>query len=92
MVRIIDADALPITFDGNHEYVEKSDIDDAPTVDAIPIDFINNRIIHLQMRMAAYCYPPDPDYEEGTDPLFNEIFVLQRLVRMWEMHNNEETD
>ncbi len=37
MTRLIDADALRMTFEGKHEYVEKSDIDDAPTVDAIPV-------------------------------------------------------
>lgn len=42
MERLINADALPITFDGNHEYVEKSDIDDAPTVDAIPVEYIES--------------------------------------------------
>lgn len=36
-MRLIDADALPIKFDGHTVSVWKNDIDNAPTVDAVPV-------------------------------------------------------
>lgn len=36
-MRLIDADALPIKFDGHIVSVWKNDIDNAPTVDAVPV-------------------------------------------------------
>lgn len=36
-MRLIDADALPIKFDGHIVSVWKNDIDNAPTVDAEPV-------------------------------------------------------
>lgn len=36
-MRLIDADALPIKFDGHTVAVWKNDIDNAPTVDAVEV-------------------------------------------------------
>lgn len=36
-MRLIDADTLPIKFDGHTVSVWKNDIDNAPTIDAVPV-------------------------------------------------------
>lgn len=41
-MRLIDADKLPISFDGHTVSVWKNDIDNAPTVEAIPVEWIKN--------------------------------------------------
>lgn len=40
MSRLIDVDRLPIKYDGHTVSVWKCDIDNAPTVEAIPIEWI----------------------------------------------------
>lgn len=69
MTRIIDADTLRITFDGNHEYVEKSDIDDAPEVEAIPVEYIRHWI-HALNRVRS-------------NGKFWAAMVLQALLDAW---------
>lgn len=39
-MRLIDADKLPISFDGHTVSVWKNDIDNAPTIEAIPIEWL----------------------------------------------------
>ena len=39
-MRLIDADKLPIKYDGHTVSVWKNDIDNAPTVKAIPIEWL----------------------------------------------------
>jgi len=77
-MRLINADALRITFDGNHEYVEKSDIDDAPTVDAIPIDWI--RKWH-QRRVSGR-----KNYKAAT------TMVIRELLDAWDAERNGNSD
>ena len=49
--------------------------------DAIPIEFIQERIESLHRRIASYNH--DPAYEYATGEYLSEIFVLQELIRMW---------
>ena len=39
-MRLIDADKLPIKYDGHTVSVWKNDIDNAPTVQAIPVEWL----------------------------------------------------
>ena len=70
MTRIIDADTLRITFDGNHEYVEKSDIDDAPEVEAIPIEYIEAK------KKTLHCLI-EVEVKHGD---MEEAFRLERII------------
>jgi hypothetical protein len=46
MARLIDADALPIVTRGknHHRKYVFADITDAPTIDAIPVEWLENRL------------------------------------------------
>lgn len=81
MTRIIDADALPMTFDGKHEYVEKSDIDDAPTVDAIPVEFIEKQIESAEWILT---HIGNSDYYGNTcEELSLKCYLLRSLINKW---------
>lgn len=80
MTRIIDADALRITFDGKHEYVEKSDIDDAPEVEAIPIEYIEakKKTLHCLIEVEV----KHGDMKEA-ERLTEIVAVMDAIISNW---------
>ena len=98
-MRLIDADALKESIDehvylvhhgfneteyGCTQYGIHQIIDDAPTIDAIPIEFIQKRIdqlkeINERLFMVNGGYTSPSDYEQ---------WELERLIRDWRERND----
>jgi hypothetical protein len=72
-MRLIDADALPIVTRGknNHRQYVFADITDAPTIDAIPVEWLNER--HRKC-----CEEGDTDLMDAITVLCNEYHVWQK--------------
>lgn len=49
-MRLIDADKLPISFDGHTVSVWKNDIDNAPTVEAIPVEWLCRKYLDINKK------------------------------------------
>ena len=99
MSRYIDADALKNSIDEhvylvNHGFNESEYgitqygihqiIDDAPTIDAVPIEFIEKRIAELK-KLNEYEFIANGGY---TSPSDYEQWELERLIRDWKEENN----
>ena len=99
MKRLIDADALKNSIDEhvylvNHGFNESEYgitqygihqiIDDAPTIDAVPIEFIEKRIAELK-KLNEYEFIANGGY---TSPSDYEQWELERLIRDWKEENN----
>ena len=96
--RLIDADALKESIDehvylvhhgfneteyGCTQYGIHQIIDDAPTIDAVPIEFIEKRIAELK-KLNEYEFIANGGY---TSPSDYEQWELERLIRDWREHN-----
>ena len=99
MTRLIDADALKNSIDEhvylvNHGFNESEYgitqygihqiIDDAPTIDAVPIEFIEKRIAELK-KLNEYEFVENGGY---TSPSDYEQWELERLIRDWREQND----
>ena len=87
MTRLIDIDAVRMTFEGKHEYYERSDIDDAPTIEAIPIEFIESDINRMQEEIQSAMRDGDDDRAERM--IIRQV-TLQTLVEKWKPEREEE--
>ena len=79
MARLIDADALETECYLGADVVHKEWLDNAPTVDAIPIEFIQKRIEELK-RLNEYEFIANGGY---TSPSDYKQWELERLIRDW---------
>lgn len=84
MTRLIDADKLNI-YDVSPAYgtcvmgVTEEDIELAPTVNAIPVNYIQDRIDSLQ-ELAEYELEANGGY---TGQVHTEVYALRRLINQW---------
>lgn len=78
MVRLIDADAIPWDVEGVGEIpvITKEEIDEVPTVDAIPIEWLKEH------------YPTKQVY--GTEQYFRTAYAVQDILAEWERTREEE--
>lgn len=93
MKRLIDADALkdwsetvPLTWDGGidiNDFEEK--LKSMPTIDAIPIDFIEKKIDSIRQ------YLREHDGEEFMGGLISKAIACERLIEEWR-EEHAETD
>ena len=84
-MRLIDADALWMVTEGCHEYYERFEIDDAPTVDAVPVEMIKSRIKDLKAMLMNI----DEDEHDEIWHLRTEIQTLIELLEMWAERKEE---
>ena len=77
-MRLVDADKLPIKYDGHTVGVWQIDLEKAPTVEAIPIEQIKKKLLSSQ-------YEYENDYDIGFDKGWN--CALRALLRDWEKEN-----
>lgn len=76
MTRLIDADSIPWEVDGVGEIpvITKEEIDEMPTVDAVPVEYILKQIVRLERSKGqsyhAICY--------------------RNLVEAWKMRNERK--
>ena len=106
-MRLIDADKLIRTVrfltlrDGKEieiHYVEVERIDSAPTIDAVPVSFIfdkmstiNSEYINIRRLIAAE--PETVERRLGIETnLLCEYNALRNLIREWEGNENGKTD
>ena len=86
MQRLIDADALVYDeIEPDCLVVFKSDIDRQPTIEAIPIEFIQKRIDQLK-EMNGRIFIANGGY---TSPSDYEQWELERLIRDWREQSEE---
>lgn len=91
MTRYIDADALNLEYEVDmaddwktaHEMANV--VKYAPTVDAVPIEFIEKRIAELK-KLNEYEFIANGGY---TSPSDYEQWELERLIRDWREQNDE---
>ena len=91
MTRLIDADALNLEYEVDmaddwktaHEMANV--VKYAPTVDAVPIEFIEKRIAELK-KLNEYEFIANGGY---TSPSDYEQWELERLIRDWREQNDE---
>lgn len=88
MTRLIDADKLWMVTEGDHEYYEKFEIDESPTVDAIPIEWIKERIKNLNEYISRY--GGVFEQEHVVDAKIHEVGGLIRLIADWQSERKEE--
>lgn len=72
-MELIDRDALP------KGRVEWEDIAEAPTVNAIPVSYIQQRIDSLQ-ELKQYEFESSGGY---TGRVHTEVYTLRRLINQW---------
>ena len=91
MTKYIDADMsiakirdLPVTYDS--ETVQRciEVLSNAPTIDAVPIEFIEKRIAELK-KLTEYEFIANGGY---TSPSDYEQWELERLIRDWREQND----
>lgn len=91
-MRLIDADALrrthKVAFNGNledfaNEWVSALAIDEAPTIDAIPIDFIKQTITDKRYILARASEKTAPYYEHA-------VRALEMLLWEWGKENGKQ--
>ena len=85
MSRYIDADELKRNHMFYHEidnrsYAEERDIDDTPTVDAVPVDFINQKIVELQSCASQHF---DDGHEMLATCVLETIRLLGSFLKEW---------
>lgn len=68
---------LPVSFRAGVDYVLKI-IDELPTIDAIPIEWIKKKLLSCQ-------YEYENDYDKGFDKGWN--CVIKTLLKDWEKEN-----
>lgn len=78
-MRLVDADELPIKYDGHTVGVWKNDIDNAPEVDAIPVEFIKQLIEKF-------------DCERGNAIKDTFAHILTGLLEFWEFEQEKENE
>lgn len=89
MTRLIDADALNLEYevdmadDWKTAHEMANIVKYAPTVDAIPIEFIEKRIAELK-KLNEYVFMANGGY---TSPSDYEQWELERLIRDWREQN-----
>lgn len=90
--KLIDADALilkgchVINEDGSRTIksaVMEEDLENAPTVDAIPIDFIEKKIDSIRQ------YLREHDGEEFMGGLISKAIAYERLIEEWREENGQ---
>lgn len=95
-MRLIDADKLNI-YDVSPAYgtcvmgVTEEDIDEAPTVEAVPVQFIQQRIDHLH-ELAEYEFEYNGGYVGATHIAWHE---LEKILIDWKEErdaNQDKTD
>lgn len=91
MVRLIDADKLNI-YDVSPAYgtcvmgVTEEDIELAPTVDAVPIEWINQRVKGLKIQLIN----ADEDDVDLIWHLRDEIQTLTELIDYWKAEQEKQ--
>lgn len=85
MTRLIDADSIPWDVEGVGEIpvITKEEIDEMPTVDAVPLKWIIRRIEGLNIQA-----------ENSTDgnkwaEFVREAFALEKIVKFWAERKEE---
>lgn len=93
MTRLIDADALkdwseivPLTEDGG---IDINDFDEKlmsmPTVDAVPVSYIQQRIDRLRL-LAEYEFEANGGY---VGKVHTEVYALRALINYWKAERNK---
>lgn len=89
MTRLIDADSLEADcniYDCWDAQIVKEWLNDQPTVEAIPIEFVKGELKHLKYML----FTADPDDVDSIWDLKAKIEALEDLLKEWEEKN--ETD
>ena len=84
MVRLIDADRLLQGYE-DHDFIDTHIVWNAPTVDAIPVSFINEQIENLQ-GIADYEFIASGGYVGACN---HELGALQDLLKHWAERKEE---
>lgn len=86
-MRLIDADSIPWLVEGVGEIpvITKDEIDEMPTVDAIPISFIEKRIEQLK-KHADYEFEENGGYAGGSQ---YRQWELECLLDAWMKREKE---
>lgn len=88
MSRLIDADALIKKLGiGDFPIRLTYEINHAPTVDAIPIDFIEKKIDAIRQYVEKH--GGEIDIEEFIDGLISKAVAYERLIEEWREENGQ---
>lgn len=84
MTRLIDADSIPWDVDGVGEIpvITKEEIDAMPTVEAVPADYIREKIRDLDNSIKNYV--GRFDHSAAVDAWFHQRGALEGLIAEWE--------
>lgn len=83
MTRLIDADSIPWFVEGVGDIpvITKEEIDKMPTVEAIPMEYINRRIEALNEYIGRW--GGSFEHEEMVNAYIHEVSALVRLISDW---------
>lgn len=81
MGRLIDADELIVMEYGGIKFVPKEFVDDAPTVDAIPVEYILKRMDTMNDFITEWGGVAEK--ESLVDSYVHDVCALARLVYAW---------
>ncbi len=95
-IRLIDANALNLEYEVDmaddwktaHEIANV--VKYAPTIDAIPISFIEKKIESIRQYLEKH--GGEIDIEEFVDRLIYKAVAYERLIEEWREKNGTETD